>query len=331
MTIEQVIYWGAKLHGGFVTLATAKAILRKAKTVADIKRELNKRKTTTAARTTPGQDIQKHMSRFLGENAWMMRVPELARIAVFAIGEGWDPTRITGAVQNSTWYKTSNETQRSWPTMTQGDREQAIRSVAQQMAQAWQQVYGEPTDPAKFINDGSALNIANGSMPLDRWIWDIQRAASEAGVGTAANEIENDAESLRNLARGYLIPFTDEQAFRWAEDISTGKASEADFVGWLRNQAAGMFPGISEQIMNGVEPETLLGSYAEIASSELERPVTLHDPWVLNSLTGGQVPSLGDWRRQVRARDEWKFTDRANSEAADIAAGLLETFGQVVF
>lgn len=279
-------------------------------------------------------------------------------------GGGWTVEKFLAAVQATKWYTQRNEDELAWKTLTEGDKEQRIRSIAAEMYDYLRDSGGTDwvtkkgyTDLFRKIGDPGgqlrywAWKVASGQMSMTEWelrlaegmMKDptsdlaIQQLAHREEMARMAKRPEEIGEELWQSAHGdYFLPLSKETAKRWADAIINGKASFGEFKDYMRKEAAELYPKWAESINNGVLPKALFGPAMGILSDELEmsEEAIKADPTLWGQLTNnasgaGDAFTAADWTRYARSTPRYRYTKGGNERAAYHVDSLLRRFGAI--
>jgi hypothetical protein len=138
-----------------------------------------------------------------------------------------------------------------------------------------------------------------------------------------------------------MVPISDQAQQKWASDLMQGKVNDNDYMNYLKEQAKSLFPSMGAAIDSGVTPSQYTDPYKQIAAQTLQVPpdsVNFSDPkwgkalFQIDPKTGARTAmSLADWGKTLRSDPVYGYakTPAAQSQAADFAENILNTFGAV--
>lgn len=293
-----------------------------------------KAKAKTTTRPTTDAQILAYITKNYGDLAPFMKIAELKTVLFKAAREGWDANVLQGALERTKWWRRHDSVQRNWQLASNDPAEQKRlkESLALTMAQEFEKLYGSAVrSPDSLI--GVAESILAGKKSYAQWLYTETQHAKTQSDSVYGTSLEETAGAMRSAAEDMLVPMGQADLERWAKDVTENRASQDDFRQWLRDQAAGRFPGISTQISKGSSPRTLLGGYTQMASDEWERPVDFNDPFVQDTLSrldqDGMPTPLWKFQQQLRQTDEWRGTKKATDMAYEFVDFVGKTFGRI--
>jgi hypothetical protein len=175
-----------------------------------------------------------------------------------------------------------------------------------------------------------------------------QQAAGQGPNVTPAVQTNAGAvvQQLRSAAANYLESPTDSALAQWAKNVADGSQTMDQYNAYLAQQAALKYPGMAEQIRNGMTPTQITSNLQQLASQTLEiephQVDFINDPTFSKMLDGGyslqgngtKVPNqqmmtysqAGDYLRNL---PQYQTTTGARSQAADLETSILQAFGRV--
>ena len=153
-------------------------------------------------------------------------------------------------------------------------------------------------------------------------------------------------QQLRSAAAAYLESPTDPALQQWAKNIADGSQTMDQYNSYLAQQATLKYPGMAEQIRNGLNPTQITSSLQQLAANTLEVSPNevdfINNPTFSKMLDGGyslqgngtKVPNqqmmtysqAGDYLRNL---PQYQTTTGARSQAADLSTSILQAFGRV--
>jgi hypothetical protein len=145
--------------------------------------------------------------------------------------------------------------------------------------------------------------------------------------------------SLRNIARQYALPMSDTSLDSWVSRIANNEYLIEDFQNYARRNAIGMFPSLAADLERGLDVETLVNPFREMAATTLEinpANIDFSDPKWNAALNfgddkGRRMMTLGEWGQYLRETPEYgyEYTSQAHNRAYQIAETLGKTFGRL--
>lgn len=286
-----------------------------------------------AGKRAPG-DVDTYLAQNYGHLAYLMSVPEVAKIVKDAEKLGLGDDEIEGRITGTQWWKTTTDSKRLWQDQKITDPATATRSLDAQ-------VQNLRTSAQKYglqIDDARLRQIAETSLEMG---WNTAQADDalskefhyQAGQSTAI------VGRLKQLAGDYYIPLSDGAIQQWGSSIIAGGGDETMFNQYVKDQAKSMFPTAAGAIDRGVTVKAFTDPYRQIASNTLELDpdtIDFSDPKYLAALsqpdqkTGdNRLMSLSEWSDHIKKDDRygWDKTENARGEATDMAQKITQIFG----
>lgn len=272
--------------------------------------------------------------------AWAFDNPELGPLLRQAVTEKWDPARLQGALQNTNWWKTTDEAQRTWQRLTAEDP----ASAYQEYLKAANTVQTTAARLGVTLT-GDALKSIGTSLATEAW--DAGRVTQEIlkqATGYDPNgkgDINGMVDQVKSQATNFLMPMSDDAAFGWAKNVLGGTSSQDGLTAYLRQQSVNRFSGdqtIVDALKNGATTKDIFDPYVQQTAQLLEMSpasINLMDPKWMTMIDGNRDDgtrrpmSLSEAAQHVRGLDEWKTTQQAGQEQSALGEELLKTFGKV--
>lgn len=249
------------------------------------------------------------------------------------------PGIIERELRATQWWQTTTQNQRTFDELEARDPATAQRQIdeaVQNVRQIVSQVGG-------FLEEASLSQLAREQL-RDGWTPDemVRAVYLELRKGTDPTESMRSGiigQSLRNIARQYALPLSDESLDTWVSRIARNEYLMDDFQNYARRNAIGLFPSLAADLERGLTVETLVDPFRELAARTLEiNPATIDfsDPkWnaALNFSDGQgrRMMTLTEWGRHLRETPEygWEYTSQAHNRAYEVAESLGRMFGRL--
>lgn len=267
-------------------------------------------------------------------------IPELRDKLNQAVAGGWSQDKLNAAISETQWYKTNG---------------QNLRNALMQMA----------TDPATFnanVANTRALiqqtaaqmgrNVqldGNGSM-VWRYLtegWSAENLKAQIGAQGGlqsegfSDSLAGDAGQLQNhlkqTARAYGVPFTDQFINDSISRIQAGQDTTDGFDSLMRARAVAAYPQFAAQIDAGQTLSQIADPYMATYAKTLEVPqtqVTLDDPLIKKALAQtdpktGAVTSQPLWQfeQTVKKDPRYGMTDQAKTDAYSMLNKIGQDWG----
>ena len=275
--------------------------------------------------------------------------PEIIAILEQAIqGEGWELDKLELAIEGTEWFETTEESRRLFDMSIERDPATVEREIQQQIIimENMMGVYGIDINETELR--GMAFDIlrdGNSDAEVLRKIGNLARAQGQAGTGTIAEgtgglkgELAGMVAQLQQDARRYHLGYSDAQLEEWAVRIIEGRWSFEGAKATMRSQASIAYPGMADQIEQGMTVEDFFAPTKNRLAQLLDMNPNAID---LTSEKWSEVTQMVDeggiarpmtfteLGRYARNQDEWWTTDAANEQGYGVLNGLLKTFGAI--
>jgi len=275
-----------------------------------------------------------------GYAATFLDHPEVGPILKRAAEEGWDEARLAGALSNTTWWRTTSASARSWTQLESADPATAAQQVRSRLAEVTDAAgrLGLNTPPSR-LDTIARDSLRFGWTPdelNDALVAELRYDPEVPLVGDAAAT----ARSVKETARAYMLTVGDDQAFAWAKRMLSGALTPEGLDAMLAQQAKGRFPSLAAQIDQGIRPAEVFEPYRqqiaamlEMAPAEVDFMDARFAP-IIDFVAPGEDPSrrrsmtLAETMRYVRDLPEYDMTDGARREATSLANFLTSKFGR---
>lgn len=273
--------------------------------------------------------------------AYLLDTPEVGQVLRQAATEGWDASRLQGALFNTQWWQTTEANVRTWdnkvaqdPATANGDITRKQVEIASMLAR-----YGIGS-----IGDADMRWLA-GKVLREGWTDDqllrfFGGLIRDQGHAILPGKITEEEAKIRDQARSYMVNIDDPSVREWAARIVEGTASADAVSSFLRQQAVGRFSWLRTEIEGGLTPDQLFSPLKNAVAQMLE---VNPDMVNLNSTRFGALTApvqgadgklrsmnFNEAQQWARGQSEWRYTKNANDEASQMVLGLLNTFGRVV-
>lgn len=256
-----------------------------------------------------------------------------------AIDEGWAADRINAALEQTEWWKTTDQSARQWQALQITDPASASQRA---------------TDTKQLLQDAMAatgVQLSNdgglGSQQFQFFAkavqqgWDAARIRYEllAIGGGHGGDVAAQATTVKGLANDYGVPLSDAATMDWATKLAQGAITTDSVRGYLVEQAKSLFPALAGALDRGITVRQYVDPYLQIAQQELginPATVSLTDQkWMtaLNQVdpkTGQRVSmSLDDWLKKIRTDPAYGYdtTSKGRQDATQLATTLQAKFG----
>lgn len=267
--------------------------------------------------------------------AFLLNDPDVGPLLLEAVNpeHPLDAATFQAKLLQTNWWKTTSAAQRQWVTLYNTDRATADAQLSARHAEIRDFAASLGLEvPDQKLWDATEISLHNGLATNSAQIRDMLAWFSPRGAPSAVPALSAIA------AHEYMIPMSQGDLGWWSREIAAGHQTEQTFRGVLNQQARSKFAGIANLIDQGITPGAFFAPYRSQIAQELELPSAdsvdlVNDPrWTqvtgISDGKGGMRPmNLSETIGLARSQSEWRFTQGANSQAADLASRVLTDFG----
>ena len=282
---------------------------------------------------------QAAQEQYGGYYAIVKSIPEVAALLQNAVANDWSNDKFNYELSQTTWFKTTSASARSWDLSEQSDPASTQQKVDNQAAQ----IKAKALTLGIRLDDTSVAKLAKDSL---RGGWDettitnsIGSQAMQSTAGVSQLRSGYIGQTLRQTAADYGISLSDDTFNQFVNKVATGQESQNSFQQYALQMAKSLFPGIAAQLDAGQTYKQIVDPYKQTAAQILEmnpESIDFVDPKWSKAVTfvtdkGEQRPmnynEWGDYLRQTRSFG-YEFTSEAQSRAYGVANDLARLFGK---
>lgn len=290
-------------------------------------------------------DVIAELAQEVGANWVYLTVPELMPIILEAAAQAWEGGKLQARVQNTAWWKNTNQQAQMWPQASQAEQEKAIQTWTFRLAEQYRDLYGPDYQGKNNLGSNStavrheAYLISSGQKLSDQLFFQ-HRARAEKIEGTPAwaalqeerrkagapkSTIENTQRELlegwREWMGDHVKPPSNLK--KWATNIYNNKQSMADWETNLEKTSSSMYtnkpiPMSYKQWVT--QPKQMLAGLLELGV------VRDNDP-LLTSYIRGEIPSMADLQDRARRDRRFAQTNHVREEVREMALNLQRRWG----
>ena len=149
--------------------------------------------------------------------------------------------------------------------------------------------------------------------------------------------IGEEVGKVKALSKSYFLPMSDQDAWRYAQQIQSGDLNEDAVVGNLRQMAKASYPSLADIIDKGTTPAQAMAGQISTAANLLEvdpNTIDLTDPKysdIINHADDkGQVRPMTVYETSkfVKSKDEYWKTNNAQNEVSSMMESVGQIFGK---
>jgi hypothetical protein len=264
-----------------------------------------------------------------------------------SVKEGWfnDQNKLTSSLQNTGWYRTTEQSARQFAIKQSTDPATLEDSINAKVDDLRAIAIGRgttfsdatlrklATDQIKFgYSEQQTLN-AIGSE-------EVAQAQLGGAQGLANLRQGSTARNLRQKASAYYQKVSDTMIDQWTQEILTGKKSETQFDELMRNSARTQFRSLQPALDRGDDVKTAMYAYEAQAQATLGSAIDTsqidwtQDKWnkALNfrDEKSGEYRQmdLWEWNKYLRTLPEWQNTEDAKNVYGNLVQSLARGFGK---
>lgn len=262
-------------------------------------------------------------------------VPELKKLFDKAVKETWTPAKFQSEIRNTTWWKSTTETERQYLTKLYGDPATARTLLSNNRVKVWTlaaQVGATPSNALaeKLVYGMSAYGWTDARLR--------QELVKSIELGdTPAGEAGEVVAQLKEYGWQMGVSVVADWAMEEAKNIVGAGHKLEESKAYIRKLAKGQFGNWAKQIDAGQTIQDLASPFVQSMSQILELPpgsVTIWDPTIRGAMqhkdpsTGErEVQQIWEFENQLRDDPRWKKTKNAQDSIMQVAHQVLSDFG----
>jgi hypothetical protein len=273
--------------------------------------------------------------------------PGVKKVIDDAVKGGYqdDTVKMEGLLQNTSWYRTTQQSARQWAVQQSTDPATAEARIVASI----EEIRTNAGNQGFTLNDASLRKLATDSIKFG---WDSQQKLNALGSEQVANAQLGGAQGMadlrqssvgRNLrakAASFFQKPSEEMISSFTQQILTGQKTEVQFEEAMRDSARTQFRSLQPALDKGQDVDTAMYAYKQQAQSILGSSIDstqidwTQDKWnkALNfqdAKTGEyRQMDLWEWNKYLRTLPEWQNTNEAKSAYGDLAISLARGFGK---
>jgi hypothetical protein len=267
-------------------------------------------------------------------------VPELAEFLKKAVSQKWSESKFVYELQQTSWYKTTSASTRTWDTNKQLDPASAQQQVDNRSAT----IRETALNLGVSLDDATINKLSEDSL---RGSWDAQvlnnaigSEATKTSGGMSQLRTGFMGQQLKQTAADYGIQLSEQTFNMWVDKVARGQENAKSFQQYALNTAKALFPSITAQLDQGLTFQQITDPYKQTAARTLEmNPDTIDftDPKWSKAITfttdkGEQRPmNSNEWGNYLRSERSlgYEYTNEARSRAYQVTSGLANLFGKI--
>ena len=270
--------------------------------------------------------------------------PSIKALMDRAVTQGYTPNRFAAELRNTSWWKNTSASVRSYMGLQATDpaalQEQVNKLKPEIRNQA--STLGLSLDEAtitKLANDGVKYGWTQTQVANHIGAEAIKEDRLAGGMAGGSQELSNATalQNIRNIANDYMIDVTDQEFNQFTRQILSGKKTEQDFTNLMKSRAKLQYSGLTENIDRGETVRGATESYRNIAANLLEitpDEVNFSDEkfapafnFVDDATKKPRQMNMQEWAQYIRSTPDWQQTENARNTYREAAFTLARSFG----
>lgn len=281
----------------------------------------------------PGE-VDRYIRANYGYFAMFLDNPEIGPILRQAALEGWDVSKLQGAVYATNWWQNTDAANRTWQNLVNQDPAEARRLVNQSAAT----IQNRAKSLGLNLGSGQISSLAtlatrNGwtdAQTVDYMLQQVNWANLEAG------DLKALYDDVTAMAGDYLVNLSEGTAQQYAERIASGELSMEGVRSALVRQAKARFGWMESQLDQGITVKQYFAPVRDTIARELEvsaESIDMMDPkWLGIMETKDKDGNLGPaslYEAQMAARKDprWARTRNAQEMTTNVVGMISDVFG----
>lgn len=277
--------------------------------------------------------------------AYLLGIPEVAKLLLDAVNPqiGYSPDEFTAKLQATNWWRTTETSRRQWDAFRNLDPATATDRIRERIAQLEDQtrqlgitVTHTPLSrlALQTLRDGIDLGSATWRNLLATYIPGAPTGAGASVTGT----FRDVYEQIKTLARTeFMLPIADNDAWQMARAVVAGDKTLEGIRASFLVQSRSQYAGLTDVFDNGGTPGSYFAPIRQAIAEQLEvgaDSIDLLDArWseVLGTSPDGGTArpmTVSEAQRLARSTPDWRSTQGARRQVADMTLFLAEAFGQ---
>lgn len=207
--------------------------------------------------TAPAGDIEEQARNTYGYLRWALDDPELGKVLRQAAAEGWDESRLKGAVFATNWFRTHGTHKVATQLKEQVDAYLVPMDDQSRRNFAFKIITGElqPTELNQYLKEQSKSMFPHLAAAIDRGVTVRDYASPYRAIAAQTLELPAEAINLndpkwRRALDGQVDPKTNERApmslAEWEKTLKTDSTYGWDFTKGARAEAAAFIAKLEE-------------------------------------------------------------------------------------
>jgi hypothetical protein len=257
-----------------------------------------------------------------------------------------DETKMTAKLQNTTWFRTTQQSARQFAIQQSTDPATSEARITASV----EELRANAGSLGFTLNDTTLRKLASDSLKFG---WSPQQTLNALGSeqvaqaqlggpqGMADLRQSSTGRNLRAKAATYFQKPSEELIGTWTQQILTGQKTEVQWDELMRSSARTQFRSLQPALDRGEDVDTAMYAYKQQAAATLGSSIDVsqidwtQDKW--NKALNYRDPKTNDyrqmdlweWNTYLRSLPEWQNTDEAKNAYGNLAQSLARGFGKM--
>lgn len=275
-----------------------------------------------------------------GGNKEMMNDPGVVSLLIQGAAHNWSSDEINAKLKQTTYFKTHDDAQRNWQTLSPAERQSRTNDQASQLQQAYFNETGQQIAPNDKNLQAWAAKVAGGGATITEatWQW-IRPVAAKDAQSPWSRQLEQEKEAqlqqgvdvsnmgatVQQTFHDYGIKPSDQTVAQWSKDIVTKKKSQEDLTKLATNQASILYPWAKDDLQTGMTVKDIAQPWTDTYNRVMEQNTDLFNPAVQKALVQGQP--VYDFEKNLKLSDDWLNTGNARQTLSQAGAEIGKAMG----
>src|SRR5437899_3784445 len=209
---------------------------------------------------SPQLDVQQFADQYGLSVDLLNTVPELMQLARDSVAGNWSQERITASLKNTSWWRTTSDTQRKYTAL----RTQDPATWAQQWTAAATRINQLAVQAgwSNLLDQGNNYDSMNGVLRLatqavmaDGWTDDRIKSWLGSQIGYRQG-VPLGGEAARNYNKFHAAAYANGREYadwwysNWLQDLGSGRKTIDQAEQQIRTEAAAQYSAFAPQIMS---------------------------------------------------------------------------------
>lgn len=280
--------------------------------------------------------------------------PELHGLIDLATKEQWSVPKFQAKFMSTNWYRAHSASARQWLEENARDPQTAQRQIDQTALK----IKNMAVQMGLNLGNDRLSQMARDSLMFGWSPEELKNAVGSelqySGSGNTFGSAGTFDSQIRQMANDYGMTVSDGTVGSWVRSLSQGTYSMDNVSSQLRDWAMSKYPGLNQQLSQGLTVRQAADPYIQSYAQLLEKPagsVQLTDPLIQKALQGVPQPaksgstglsgasngvtgtppvaaqSLYDFENSLRQDPRWLNTKNAHDQMNNAAMGILKDWG----